>query len=105
MIVSESRKLPGWTWRKVLNAIGEVDLTSALPRIVAPTLLICGDEDALFGRSSQQALLRGLPDASLAVIPGVGHSPHWEEPHAVAHLITSFAARSMALAEPLESQG
>lgn len=91
MIVGESLKLPGQTWRAVLSAHAPEDLTGALPRIAAPTLVICGEEDALFGLAYQQALLAGLPNASLEMLPGVGHSPHWEEPEVVAELIAGFA--------------
>jgi non-heme chloroperoxidase len=96
MIVAESVKLPGRAWRTVLDALRQEDLTAELPKIVAPALLICGEEDVLFGRAYQQALLAGLPDASLSMLPGIGHSPHWEEPEAVAQLIAGFTGHSSA---------
>lgn len=92
MIVAESLKLPGQTWRTVLSALAQEDLTGVLSRIAAPTLLIFGEEDALFGPAYRQALLAGLPNASLDVMPGLGHSPHWEDPEAVAKLVCAFAA-------------
>jgi non-heme chloroperoxidase len=96
MIVAESLRLPGQTWRTVLAALVAEDLTEALPQIGVPTLLICGDEDMLFGLSSQRVLLAGLPDAELVMLPGVGHSPHWEDPAMVAALCCDFAARPAA---------
>lgn len=93
MIVAESLRLPGQTWRAVLAALAQDDLTDALPQIAVPTLLICGEEDMLFGLSSQRALCAGLPNAELATLPRLGHSPHWEDPAAVAMLCCEFAAR------------
>ena len=104
MIIAESLKLPGWTWHSVLSAIGSEDLTSELPRITAPTLLICGEEDVLFGLTHQQALLAGLPNASLEMLPQLGHSPHWEAPEIVAQLITAFSGVSSATVKSLEMQ-
>ncbi len=104
MIVAESLKLPGWTWQTVLAAIAQEDITSELPRIAARTLLICGEQDALFGLPYQRALLAGLPNASLKMLPSLGHTPHWEEPEAVAQLVAAFAGRASAAAKSLELQ-
>lgn len=101
MIVAESLKLPGQTWRTVLAALAQEDLTDALSQIAVPTLLICGEEDLLFGLPSQQALRAGLPNAELALLPGLGHSPHWEDPAAVAALCCEFAARPATAALPI----
>lgn len=69
-----------------------------LPQIDAPTLLICGQADALFGVDYQQRLLAALPNAWLEILPGLGHSPHWEEPARVAALIAAFAGFAPASA-------
>ena len=80
MIVAESMKLPSWTWQAVVDALMQEDLTRELSGVIAPTLLICGDEDALFSVDYQHRLLAALPTVSLEVLPGLGHSPHWEDP-------------------------
>jgi non-heme chloroperoxidase len=102
MIVAESMKLPGWTWQAIVDALMQKDITRELSGVTAPTLLICGDEDALFGLDYQHRLLAALPTASLEVLPGLGHSPHWEDPQAVAKLIAEFA--HSANPRPLELQ-
>lgn len=91
MIVAESLKLPGWTWQAVVDAMVQEDFTEELSQIAAPTLLICGEEDALFGVDYQQRLMAALPNAWLEILPGLGHSPHWEDPARVAALIAAFA--------------
>lgn len=49
------------------------DLSSRLPSIAAPTLLIWGDHDAISPPSVGERLREFLPSASLHVIPGAGH--------------------------------
>jgi non-heme chloroperoxidase len=104
MIVAESMKLPGWTWRAVLEALQVENLSDDLPRIATPTLLTCGAQDGLFGLPYQQALLARLPNASLEILAELGHSPHWEAPEAVAQLIAGCAAKASAAGEPLEME-
>jgi 4,5:9,10-diseco-3-hydroxy-5,9,17-trioxoandrosta-1(10),2-diene-4-oate hydrolase len=45
-----------------------------------PTLLIWGDRDRAVGLASAQQLRKMLPQASLMVLPGVGHLPFAEMP-------------------------
>jgi pimeloyl-ACP methyl ester carboxylesterase len=44
-----------------------------LARVVAPVLLLTGDRDPFIALESTVALLRMLPEAELAVIPGAAH--------------------------------
>jgi non-heme chloroperoxidase len=91
MIVAESMKLPGWTWQAVVDAMVQEDFTDELSRIATPVMLVCGEEDALFGVDYQHRLQAAMPHAKLAIVPGLGHSPHWEGPARVAALIATFA--------------
>jgi pimeloyl-ACP methyl ester carboxylesterase len=45
---------------------------------------VWGDRDAYAPRVEQDALVRSLGTATLAVHAGTGHAPHWERPEAVA---------------------
>jgi non-heme chloroperoxidase len=96
MIVAESMKLPGWTWQALVDAMVREDFTGELSRIVAPVMLVCGEEDALFGVDYQHRLQAAMPHAKLAIMPGLGHSPHWEDPQAAAQLIVAFVDASHA---------
>jgi pimeloyl-ACP methyl ester carboxylesterase len=67
------------------------DFSKELANIKAPTLLVCGDQDAFFTRGDQQALATAIPGARLLVYAGAGHSPHWEQPERFAADLVAFA--------------
>jgi pimeloyl-ACP methyl ester carboxylesterase len=83
-LVAESLKLPAHVWQRALDGLVAFDDTADLGRIIAPTLLIWGDHDAVVSREDQQHLKDAIPDAELKEYPDTGHSPHWERPEAVA---------------------
>ena len=55
-----------------------------------PTLLMWGDQDALFSRTDQDNFLLALPSARLAVYEETGHCPNWERPEVVAADLAAF---------------
>jgi pimeloyl-ACP methyl ester carboxylesterase len=89
-VVAESGKLPARVWRGVAEGLLAGDAKDALHRIAAPTLVVWGPHDALFGPSDQDALLRALPTRRLVVYEGSGHSPHWEMPGRFAADLAAF---------------
>ena len=90
-LVAESLKAPARVWREVFDGLLASDDAAALGRITAPTLLLWGDEDALFsGREEQERLAAAIPDARLVVYPDTGHSPNWERPEGVAADLDAF---------------
>lgn len=80
MALAENLKVPARVWRESFLALLAHDGARGLDRICAPTLLVWGDADQIIGRADQDGLLAALPSASLRVYPGVGHSPHLEDP-------------------------
>jgi pimeloyl-ACP methyl ester carboxylesterase len=90
-IVTESLKLPTRLWRQIFDGIVAFDDTRELGRIVAPTLLLWGERDALFGREDQRRLVESIPNARLTIYPDTGHCPNWERPERVAADLTAFA--------------
>jgi pimeloyl-ACP methyl ester carboxylesterase len=57
-------------------------------------LLIGGDADAVFAVHEQRALAAKIAGASLRLLEGVGHAPHWEVPEIfVAELLPFLAPR------------
>jgi pimeloyl-ACP methyl ester carboxylesterase len=58
--------------------------------VSTPTLLIAGDKDDITSLPKQKELVKLFPNATLKVIPGVGHLTHYETPDQVAALITDF---------------
>jgi pimeloyl-ACP methyl ester carboxylesterase len=89
-IVAESLKLPARLWREVFDSLLDFDDMGQLERIVAPTLLIWGERDALFPREDQDRLAAAIPDVRLRVYPETGHCPNWERPELVASDLVTF---------------
>lgn len=66
------------------------DSTATLATIAVPTLIICGDEDALTPPSESEAMHAAIADSQLAIIPGAGHASCVEHPAAFSALLASF---------------
>lgn len=60
------------------------------PAITAPVRLIVGELDELGSIPAQQDLGALFPDASMAVIGGVGHLVHYEKPGIAADIVRDF---------------
>jgi pimeloyl-ACP methyl ester carboxylesterase len=54
-----------------------------------PTLAVIGDRDRIV-RPSEADVWRQVPNVRVDVMHGVGHTPQWERPPALASLISSF---------------
>jgi pimeloyl-ACP methyl ester carboxylesterase len=81
-------------WARAARAVAEHDTRSDLGRITIPTLVIYGEEDELIRPDkASRALMEGLPDAELLVIPDAGHLVNLEQPEAFEAAITGFFAR------------
>ena len=91
--VLESLKVPARVWREAFAGFLELDHSSELARITAPTLVADGDRDALFIPQDQHALAGAIPGAQLRIYSGGGHAPHWEDPDTVTADITAFFDR------------
>jgi len=91
MVTGESLKAPAHVWRAAFEGLLEDDFGGELDRIQAPVLIAWGDKDAFCPRADQDALLRTIPDARLAVYEGCGHALHWEEPERFARELVTFA--------------
>jgi non-heme chloroperoxidase len=92
-VVSESLKLPAHVWRDYLEqAVLSIDhdYVVELRVIKAPTLILWGEQDALFPREEQERLAAAIPGATLKVYPETGHAVHWERPEWVARDLEEF---------------
>ena len=91
--VSESLKLPARVWRDFLEgAVLSIDRDYVVEfrEIKAPTLILWGEQDALFPREEQERLAAAIPDATLKVYPETGHAVHWERPERVVRDLEAF---------------
>jgi non-heme chloroperoxidase len=89
-VVAESLKAPARVWRAALDGLIAADDAGRLGRLAAPTLLLWGEQDALFSRADQERLVAAIPGAALTVYPDTGHSPNWERPERVAADLEAF---------------
>lgn len=71
--------------------------------IAVPTLIIGGAQDDLAPVVTSDRLKRLIPGARLAIIPGVGHLTHLEQPAVVARLTTEFIKTVESAARPPRS--
>jgi len=96
-IVEETLKLPARVWRSALDGLLAFDDLDELGRIAAPTLVLWGEQDAVFpGLDEQRQLAARIPHARLIAYPDTGHAPQWERPQRVADDIDVFLAAETA---------
>lgn len=69
------------------EALAAFDMRHSLERIGVPTLVVVGSEDATTPPADARALVAGIPDARLAVVPGASHLTPVEQPGAVTELL------------------
>ena len=66
------------------------DVSEVGAKITVPTLLIGAELDLITPVSALHDLQQQMPDATLHVIPGVGHLIHYEKANIAAHQIVDF---------------
>jgi pimeloyl-ACP methyl ester carboxylesterase len=91
MVVEETCKVPAHVWVAALDGLVS-DVAEPPGTIVAPALLVWGEQDDFVPASHQDALLARIPDARLNVYAGAGHAVHWEQPERFATDVAQFAA-------------
>ena len=69
----ERARNPEGTVRQLAAIMASPDRTSALTRVVVPTLVIHGTDDPLIGVEGGRATARAIPGARLELIDGMGH--------------------------------
>ncbi|MEK7156904.1 MAG: alpha/beta hydrolase [Patescibacteria group bacterium] len=73
--------------RKTMANLLSVDLTSVLPNIQCPALIIWGAQDKTTPLSAGKVIHAGIRGSKMVVIPDARHSPHITHPERVAELI------------------
>lgn len=76
--------------RALAAALGDYDLTDALPHVRIPTLVIYGEGDRVVHARYQRQLEGKLPNARFVGFHESGHFPFLEEPEPFAHVIDYF---------------
>jgi pimeloyl-ACP methyl ester carboxylesterase len=91
LLVEDVLAVPAHVWKETFAGLLSYDDQAELPLIEAPTLLVWGDADTLVAREMQHQLAHSIPDASLRVYSGVGHTPRWEDPARFSTELVTFA--------------
>lgn len=81
-------------WRSVFSTLEACDLTEDALRLTTPTMTIAGAEDKLFDSRHRDELQRKLPAHKHALLEGLGHNPHWEQPGNIAGLKSGFISEN-----------
>lgn len=72
-------------------------VTREAPRyraIAVPTVIVTGDKDGIvYTHIHSAGCAKDIPGATLTVLPGVGHSPHWAYPDAVVQAVLQVSER------------
>ncbi len=69
------------------------DVTSLLPTIREPTLVLVGDQDVISPPDEMQSIAAAIPDAEFVVIPNAGHMTTLEQPETVNQAMLGFLDR------------
>ncbi|MPZ99432.1 MAG: alpha/beta fold hydrolase [Dehalococcoidia bacterium] len=77
-------------YRAMVHSMAEADLREVLPRIDVPTLLLYGELDERSPLHVARDLEARIPNATLTVIPGVGHLISAEAPDAFNDSVRQF---------------
>lgn len=89
-LAQDASAIPAARWRAVLEEVRGTDLTAAARAVQAPTLIIAGGRDPLFGEAHQRAMAGALAGSRLVWAQDCGHNPHWEDPAFVAEAIAGM---------------
>lgn len=89
----ESDYISAGPMKETLKNILAEDLTPDLPKITTETLLIWGEEDPTLEASlaNGKKMYRLIPNARIAVLEDIGHSPHLEKPEQFCYWVKDFA--------------
>ncbi len=88
--------IPVKVWLSVLDqGLTGYELQSTLPKLTAPTLLIWGEKDPIFGAKDRCSLIKGLPNATVKIFKELGHNSFWEDPQAVADIVNPFLLKPL----------
>jgi pimeloyl-ACP methyl ester carboxylesterase len=74
-------------------------LLTDLDRISCPTLVVWGSKDRILPMDRHAARFREeIPGVQFRVLPGLGHTPMWDDAGLVAEIIADWASRSAGAA-------
>ncbi len=76
--------------RRTMAAVLVDEVTRDLPRIIAPTCIIWGEQDTATPLALAYRFTALIPDSQLHIVSGARHSPQFTHPAIVADYISAF---------------
>ncbi len=70
------------------------DSTPLLGKIGIPVLVVAGEHDQITPAVEMQEMMRAIPEARFALVPGAGHLTPLEQPAVVNAVLSDFLARA-----------
>jgi pimeloyl-ACP methyl ester carboxylesterase len=90
--VQELLEVPAEVTYGDFQACDHFDKMNEISRIDLPTLLVCGEDDALTPIKYSQFLKERIRNARIVIIPGAGHSVMLEKAEELNNALRSFLA-------------
>lgn len=86
-------KTPEFVAREAIVSLNAADSRAQLAEFDLPTLVICGEEDAITPPAESKALAAGIPGAKLELIANAAHFPMLEQPVRFNSILRDFLDR------------
>jgi pimeloyl-ACP methyl ester carboxylesterase len=99
--IQELLEVPAAVTYGDFQACDRFDRMNEIDRIALPTLMVCGEDDALTPIKYSQCMKDSIPNSRLVIVPEAGHSVMLEKPEALNSALKSFIFRSSHLARPM----
>lgn len=90
--VQELLEVPANVTYGDFEACDQFDRLTEINRITLPTLIVCGEDDALTPVKYSQYMKDRIPNARLVIIPGAGHSAMLEKPEELNKALRTFVS-------------
>ena len=96
-----------WQWNDawLSDAFRSYDIRREIESIQAPLLAIQGESDPYGTMAQIDEIARHVPHAQLLKLPDCGHSPHRDQPEAVAQAVQAFMHDLSATSAPTRLTG
>ena len=88
--------------RACVEAMGEMDLRTALRAVDVPTVVVLGRRDTLIVNRLTRAIAEHIAEAAVVELPGAGHMLPFERPDEVVAAIRRMADSGAASAAPVD---
>ncbi|MEL6439762.1 MAG: alpha/beta hydrolase [Cyanobacteria bacterium J06621_8] len=84
--------MPNWSTslKNFTRSGGYYQLESQIPLVKKPTLILWGEQDDVLGTKAATQFQQAIAGSKLIWLPGLGHSPQWQNPQLVAAHLREF---------------